>query len=188
LNKSRVDRDHYRKRRSGESMHDLAARLAQGDEAAFAELYDSCADRLHHYVAMRLGSREAAADVVQAAFLRAVRSRRRFQGVENPVGYLFQIARNETARVAKQNLAEPMPLEHLPLSVGNGAPNDDAEVIAEALGRLAADDREIVELKVYGGLTFREIAEATGMPQGTVATRYQRALNSLRPWLAKQLR
>ena len=55
-----------------------------------------------------------------------------------------------------------------------------------ALGRLEADDRELVELKVFGGLTFREIADVTGLPQGTVATRYRRALESLRAWLAKQ--
>ena len=83
-------------------MHELGARLARGEEAAFAELYDSCADRLHRYVAVRLGSREAAADVVQSAFLRAVRSRRRFRRVENPLAYMFQIVRNETARAAKR--------------------------------------------------------------------------------------
>ena len=96
-------------------MHELAARLARGEEAAFAELYDACADRLHHYVAARLGSRDAASDVVQSAFLRAVKSRRRFRGVENPVAYMFQIARNEAARLARSgrpattlaNLAEP---------------------------------------------------------------------------------
>jgi DNA-directed RNA polymerase specialized sigma24 family protein len=53
---------------------------------------------------------------------------------------------------------------------------------------LPIEDREIVELKTFGGLTFREIAEVTGMPLATAATRYRRALDSLRPWLAKQMR
>jgi RNA polymerase sigma-70 factor (ECF subfamily) len=57
-----------------------------------------------------------------------------------------------------------------------------------ALDRLGADDREIVELKIYGGLAFREIADVTGLPQGTVATRYRRALESLRGWVTKQYR
>jgi len=80
--------------------HDLAARLARGEEAAFAELYDACADRLHRYLTVRLGSQDAASDVVQAAFLRAVKSRRRFRNVENPIAYLFQVARNEATRAA----------------------------------------------------------------------------------------
>ena len=65
---------------------------------------------------------------------------------------------------------------------------EDAEVVAAALGRLSAEDRELIELKVFAGLTIREIAEVTGMPPGTVATRYRRALESLRPWVTKQLR
>jgi RNA polymerase sigma-70 factor (ECF subfamily) len=65
---------------------------------------------------------------------------------------------------------------------------EDAEVAAAALARLDDDAREVVEMKIYGGLTFREIAGVTRLPQGTVATQYRRALESLRGWLAKQMR
>jgi DNA-directed RNA polymerase specialized sigma24 family protein len=61
-------------------MQQLAVRLARGEEAAFAELYDASADRLHYYLTARLGSRDAASDVLQTAFLRAVKSRRKFRG------------------------------------------------------------------------------------------------------------
>lgn len=171
-------------------MEPLAARLARGEEAAFVELYDSCADRLHHWLAVRLGSRDAAADVVQSAFLRAVKSRRRFRGVENPVAYMFQIARNEAARAAKRShiVGQTLTADELFAADDVHGQQDDAEVAAAALARLDADDRELVELKIFGGLTFREIAEVAGLPQGTVATRYRRALESLRPWLTKQMR
>jgi RNA polymerase sigma-70 factor (ECF subfamily) len=172
-------------------MHELAARLARGDEAAFAELYDACAHRLHHYVAVRLGSRGAADDVVQSAFLRAVKSRRRFRGVENPVAYMFQIARNEALRAFKRrrDIRRVLLADELFSAAGEiQTEQEDVEVVMAALGRLDADDRELVELKIFAGLTFREIAEVAGMPQGTVATRYRRALESLRGWLAKQFR
>lgn len=171
-------------------MHQLAARLARGEEAAFAELYDACADRLHGYAARRLGSLHAAADVVQNAFLRAVKSRRRFRGVENPVAYLFSIVRNETRRMAKQRPPTEQTLTSNDDFVASAASVacDDSEVVKAALGRLTAEDRELIELKIFAGLTFREIAEITGMPQATAATRYRRGLESLRPWLAKQLR
>jgi RNA polymerase sigma-70 factor (ECF subfamily) len=170
-------------------MHQLAARLARGEEAAFAELYDACADRLHRYVAMRLGSPHAASDVVQDAFLRAVKSRRRFRSVENPIAYMFQIARNEAMRASKRRPAAERSLGTDEEFTGHDAVSrDDAEIVASALTRLMSDDREIVELKIFGGLTFAEIADVTKMPQATVATRYRRALESLRPWLARQLR
>jgi RNA polymerase sigma-70 factor (ECF subfamily) len=173
------------------SMKQLAVRLARGEEAAFVELYDASADRLHPYLVSRLGSRDAASDVLQTAFLRAVKSRRRFRGVENPVAYLFQIARNEAVRWAKRRRADDRSLTVVDFFAASGdafGQRDDAEVIAAALGQLTAEDREVVELKVFAGLTFREIADVTGLPQGTVATRYRRALDSLRPWLVKQLR
>jgi RNA polymerase sigma-70 factor (ECF subfamily) len=170
-------------------MQELAARLARGDETAFAELYDACAARLHHYVAVRLGSREAADDLVQSAFLRAVKSRRRFRGVENPVAYMFQIARNESLRAAKgrRHVRSVLPADELFVAAHDIQSNqEDVDVAAAALARLDAHNRELVELKIFAGLTFREIAEITGMPQGTVATHYRRALESLRGWLAKQ--
>jgi RNA polymerase sigma-70 factor (ECF subfamily) len=70
----------------------------------------------------------------------------------------------------------------------SGTEHEDAEVAAAALRQLDEDVREIVELKIWGGLTFREIADVTQLPQGTAATKYRRALESLRGWLAKQLR
>lgn len=168
--------------------HDLAARLARGDQAAFAELYDACADRLHGYLAARLGSRDAASDVLQNAFLRAVKSRRRFRGVESPVAYMFQIARNEAARATgkRRIVMQTLPANE-PFAVRSDNA-DDAEAIAAAIARLDTEDRELVELRIYAGLTFREIATIVDRPPATVATRYRRALESLREWLAKQFR
>src|SRR6476620_2608893 len=132
------------------SMQQLAVRLARGEEAAFAELYDAAADRLHHYLTASLGSRDAASDVLQTAFLRAVKSRRRFRGVENPVAYLFQIARNEAVRCVKRRRADDRPLTVVDIFAASGDPfgqRDDAEVIAAALGQLTGEDREVIELK-----------------------------------------
>jgi RNA polymerase sigma factor (sigma-70 family) len=167
-------------------------RLAAGEDSAFAELYDACADRLFRYAAIRLGSDEAAGDVVQAALLRAVRSRKRFRGVDNPPGYLFQIARNEIARaLAKQSRRRDGRAESLEADEAGASPAsgwDDNEMVREALLRLEADDREIVELKVFGGLSFAEIGQALARPSATVATRYRRALALLRPWVERQFR
>lgn len=169
-------------------MPSLADRLARGDGSAFAELYDACADRLHRYAAARLRSAEAAADVVQTVFLRAVKSRRRLRRVESPAAYLFQIARNETARVARRGATRELPIaDYDPAcEAAHGAPLEDAEALAAALERLESGDREIIELKLYAGLTFADVAAVIGRPPATVATRYRRALESLRGWLEKE--
>jgi RNA polymerase sigma-70 factor (ECF subfamily) len=170
------------------ALKELAVRLARGDEAAFAELYDACANRLHAYLAARVGSRDAASDVLQTTFLRAVKSRRRFRGVENPIAYLFQIARNEAVRLAR-NHRPAIALANAAEPFAQGTEDvGDAEAIAAAIAHLEPQDQELVELKIFAGLTFREIAAIVGRPPATVATRYRRAIETLRGALTKEFR
>jgi RNA polymerase sigma-70 factor (ECF subfamily) len=89
--------------RPGAVMDPLALRLARGDSQAFAELYDACADRVHHYLVVRLGSRADADDVLQETFVRLARTRAKLAGVQNPIAYVFAIARNEAARMASES-------------------------------------------------------------------------------------
>ena len=172
----------------------LRKRLARGDQAAFAELYDGCAGRLHHYLVVRLESRHDADDVLQETFVRLARTRKRLAGVDNLVAYVFTIARNEAARLAARRTRRRENCSG-PASGALFREADDhdteareaAELVAVALERLQPELREIVELKTYAGLTFREIAEVTGLPQGTAATRYRTAIRRLRVWLAREM-
>ena len=79
-------------------MRERARRLAHGDPSAFAELYDACADRVHHYLLVRLGSPADADDVLQETFVRLARTREKLATVENLVAYVFAAARNEAIR------------------------------------------------------------------------------------------
>ncbi len=58
-------------------MDQPAERLARGEPSAFAELYDACADRVHHYLVVRLGSTADADDVLQETFVCLARTRNR---------------------------------------------------------------------------------------------------------------
>jgi RNA polymerase sigma-70 factor, ECF subfamily len=174
-------------------MDQRAERLARGDPAAFAELYDACADRVHHYLVVRLGSRADADDVLQETFARLARTRKKLVRVENLVAYVFATARNESIRLFERRAREGR-LREAP-AVGSlfcRATSDDiqdietAEWVAASLARLSHDLREIVELKVYADLTFREISELTGLAQGTVATRYRSALEKMRTQMVKE--
>jgi len=176
--------------------------LARGEPAAFAELYDACADRVGHYLTVRLGSREDADDALQETFLRLVRLRKKLAKVENLVAYVFTVARNEAARLAARKARrrwQQVPLDQVPLSEmslrgaelfycqpsANGM-QEAAEIVARALEGLNLDLREIVELKTYAGLTFQQIGQVTGLPQGTVATRYRSAVAKMQSWLGRQ--
>jgi RNA polymerase sigma-70 factor (ECF subfamily) len=174
-------------------MDPRAERLAHGDPAAFAELYDACADRVHHYLVVRLGSRADADDVLQETFVCLARTRKRLARVENLVAYVFATARNEATRLVERQARAGRMRKALALRApSHEAAGDDlpareaAEWVASALGRLDPDHREVVELKIYAGLTFREISTVTGLPQGTAATRYRTALETMRGQMAKE--
>jgi RNA polymerase sigma-70 factor, ECF subfamily len=173
-------------------MGTLQARLARGEPAAFAELYDACADRVGHYLMVRLGSWADAEDVLQETFLQLARSRERLAKVESLDAYVITVARNEAARLVtkrgqQQRTQETLGAEKLfRFDPGNGDAREDAETMAAALEQLKPDLREVVELKTFSGLTFQQISQATGLPQGTAATRYRSALAKMRAWFARQ--
>ena len=60
---------------------------------------------------------------------------------------------------------------------------ETVEWVVTSLARLSSEQREVVELKIYGNMTFREISVVTGLPLGTVATRYRSALDAAFNWL-----
>ena len=176
-------------------MDQRAQRLARGEAAAFAELYDACADRVHHYLVVRLGSRSDADDVLQETFVCLARTRKRLATIDNLEAYVFATARNEAIRWLQRRartgrLRETLYREvlfHEPASEDPQA-IETAECVVASLARLSDDQREIVELKIYGNLTFREISEVTGLPQGTVATRYRSALEKMRMHMVEETR
>ncbi|MHB8973777.1 MAG: RNA polymerase sigma factor [Pirellulaceae bacterium] len=173
-------------------MTTLQARLARGDQAAFAELYDACSARVSHYLLVRLRSRNDADDVLQETFLRLARIRHRLSKVDDLDAYVITIARNEAARLVarsarhqrKQKTLGSEDLFCYPPSDAHA--RDIAETVATALSQLSADLREIVELRTYAGLTFQQISQVTGLPQGTVATRYRSALAKMQTRIARQ--
>jgi RNA polymerase sigma-70 factor, ECF subfamily len=177
------------------SLGEVGRRLARGERAAFAELYDLCADRLHHYLVVRLGSRADADDVLQETFVRLARTRRKLAGVENPTAYLFAIARNEAMRLLAGRTRDQRAYAKIDANqLYREAVGDDLEAreaavaLAEALALLPDEQREVVELKTYAGLTLDEISKITGTPAGTVATRYRAGIEKLKQSLTRKCR
>ena len=175
-------------------MATLQQRLTRGDPSAFAELYDACAERVGHYLLVYLGSRADADDALQETFLRLARNKRKLAKVDNLAAYVFTVARNEAARLVqrkarRQQEETPLTGEDLFCDASNDHDaqlREAAETVAAALAQLSPDLREVVELKTYGELTFQQISKVTGLPQGTVATRYRSAVTKMQNWFARQ--
>ncbi len=125
--------------------------------------------------------------MVQEVFLRALARSRWWFGLRNPAGYLYRAARNEALSRLRKRSVRTRAAAALIYSSELLAPvetslesAEEAARVNAALLALPVDQREVVVLKVYQNMTFKEIARVTGASQNTVASRYRYALAKLK--------
>jgi RNA polymerase sigma-70 factor (ECF subfamily) len=153
------------------------------------ELYDRYGEKLYRYLVLKLCSCEDAEDVLQETFCRFARYSVRWKRVKNPLAFVFRTARNEANRFLKRrinqrNRTEMNPNRQTVISAIIQGPDKKSEkFLAEALGRLPDEQREVIILKVFEGLTFKEIARICSLSTNTAASRYRYGLSKLRLFL-----
>jgi len=158
-------------------------------DASSGALFERHGDGLYRYALMILADHAAAEDAVQQAFANLVgRSRARL--IRAPLDYLRRAVRNECYTLLRRRVRDIARISSNGLLVEpvSGDPDRPEERLSldRALRALPAEQREVVHLKMYEGLTFREIAELIDVPPDTAASRYRYALAKLREALARR--
>ncbi len=166
---------------------------------AFAPLlaYDN---RLYNVAFRILGDREDALDAVQDAYLQAFKGFHRFRGDSQPFTWLCRITMNECARRGGKRTArrkreiELAILEEngMELSVEDGAfalldRSRTTQAVHKAVQALPASYRQMVLLRYFDSLSYREVADACDCPVGTVKSRISRAHERLKGSLTPEL-
>lgn len=171
----------------------LLSRVAQHDQAALAELYDRYARILYSVAFRSLRSAEESEEVVLDVFAQVWRTAARYDVAKGRVdSWLFMMTRSRvldrlrslqrTTKVtlASENLAEIQtttpgvdPIENVLLS-------ERRDRVLAALSQLPEEQRQVIELAYYKGLTQSEIAAQTNLSLGTVKTRIRLGLSKLR--------
>ena len=137
-------------------------------------------DAVYRFCARRIGEGRAA-DVSQETFVTAQRAIRRFRGESSLRTWILGIAVNECRRAIRKGGTDPLPLEvDLAGSTDDEGALVDRQALAQALARLSDEHREVVLLHEIEGLTYDEVAAATGVPAGTVKSRLHHAFLRLR--------
>ena len=176
---------------------ELVAAFQAGDYSAFDILVRRWERKMQGAAYRLLGSEEDARDVAQEAFLKAFRGLDRFRGQAKFSSWLYQIVLNlcrDRARrrrgrtwVSWDELSEEG--AHLPVQDDGWQrleTRDLSRRVASAMEALTEEQREVIVLKEYEGLTFPEIAELLDVPLSTVKTRLYRGLTQLRKRLEVQ--
>lgn len=180
------------------SDEELFAAIAAGDAAALEAIYDRHAPLLFGLACKITQNRSVAEDVIQDVFVSLWKGAGRYNPQRGTaIAYLAILCRNRsidalragglmrkhTVGAAEETLqrmvdeARPTPLRDVELT-------QQAEAIKAAMGSLPDEQREMIELAYFGGLSQSEIAKERGIPLGTVKTRMRMAMQKLRVELA----
>ncbi len=174
--------------------HELLTRaLAGGDTEAFGALYRRHARPIFNLLLRTTGERGLAEELLQETFTRVWLAGRTFNPARGPFRpWLYTIAlnlaRNELVR--KRHTSPHVPLDERQPDPQTSTAAEalarrldlsrQARAVAEALGGLPDHQREVVVLRCYQQLSFAEIAQVTGAPEGTLKARFHRAVAALR--------
>ena len=152
-------------------------------------LYDAHASGLFHYLVTFTKTEADARDLLQEIFIRLARGESR--GMQSDKAFLYRLAHNLAIDWLRRRKVRWDSEEQLIRELESGgdqrAPQPDAALLAlrfaAALKSLPDEQRTVVQLKLWDGLTFEEIADAQGIPLNTVASRHRYALAKLRTLL-----
>ncbi|MEM7793034.1 MAG: sigma-70 family RNA polymerase sigma factor [Cyanobacteria bacterium P01_C01_bin.118] len=172
---------------------ELINRMVQGEQAALGQLYDRYARVMYSLAFKMLGSVEEAEEVVLDVFAKAWRTAARYDASRSRVdSWLFLMTRSRSLDRLRQRQRQTKVVEAATNTAqisSSNLPDDElliAErrtVVTEALAELPAEQRVVIELAYYKGLSQSEIAKQTGLPLGTVKTRIRLGLRKLKQTL-----
>ncbi|WP_159625633.1 sigma-70 family RNA polymerase sigma factor [Actinomyces sp. zg296] len=183
-----------RRTEHGDEADALLGRVAQGDENAFAELYDAWAGRLLALIIRIVIDRSQSEEVLQEVMLEAWRRAPSFDPSRGTGrAWLVTMARHRAIdRVRSSQAArdrEDAWQGYLPDSDVTAAEVEDrmeAGRVRDALDAVGEPHRTTIALAYFTGLTHTEIAERMGVPLGTVKSRIRDGMAKMRTHLGEQ--
>jgi RNA polymerase sigma-70 factor (ECF subfamily) len=178
------------------TLEQLLGRVALGDQAAFAELYDRVAPTVSGLVRSVVRDQAQSEEVTQEVLVEMWRTAPRFdRKLGSARAWVAALAHNRAVdrvrsaqraaerddNAARRDLTPPFDevAEQVELRL-------DAEQVRRGLAHLTDLQREAIRLAYYGGYTYREVAELLDVPLGTVKTRLRDGLIRLRDQLGVQ--
>ncbi|MEW5906625.1 MAG: sigma-70 family RNA polymerase sigma factor [Elusimicrobiota bacterium] len=191
---------------------ELVRAFRGGDEAALGELIARHRDRLYAYLRRLAGDDAGAEDMFQDTWIKVARNMGAYREENRFSAWLFSVARNTAMDALRRRRPESVSLDAsagdtmrhgvpvpfgrpLAETIGSAEPGPEASYAAAesrraidaALAELSPEQREVFLLRHYSGMSFKEIADALGVPIGTVLARASRAAAKLRDKLAGEI-
>ncbi len=167
----------------------LVDRAREGDAEAFGELYRMYHGAIYRAVRHRLGGTEGVEDAVAETFVRAWAALPRYRRRGVPfVAWLYGIARHVALdEIARRRRVWPVAeASDRPAAGGAGGEEDDRVDLSRALARLPEEQRQVLEMRFFLGLSNAEVGAVLGRTPGAVNALQWRALRMLRGLLQEE--
>jgi len=140
-----------------------------------------------------LRSKEMAEDILQSIFLKLAGHQEGLSNIRKPRSYLFSMARNEAMDILRKRKREK---DYYKGKSGyeifqkkfNSISNEEVKFLNKAVAELPVEQREIIVMKIFGEMRFREIARIFNISLNTVASRYRYGLEKIRDKLGDKIR
>ncbi|MDD5289065.1 MAG: sigma-70 family RNA polymerase sigma factor [Dehalococcoidales bacterium] len=169
----------------------LIQRARQGDQEAFAQLYENHFDKIFRYVVIKIGNQTEAEDMTQQVFVRAYESIGSYQWQGIPFSaWLFRIAHNQMVDYVRKQSKKPTVWldESMQIRDDSDLEHDvetkiEMEKVVIATKRLTEAQREVISLRFAGGLSITEAAKTMRKSEGAIKALQHSAILSLRKTL-----
>jgi RNA polymerase sigma-70 factor (ECF subfamily) len=154
----------------------------RGEGPAFRELFDRYKNPIYGFVKRRVDDPGRAEEITQDIFMALVQSRNGYEVRSSFRTYLYRIAMNRVASEHRKNKEESDPPD-----VAASSELSVVQQVRDALEKIEPEQKQVVMLREYEGLSYQEIAEVLKVPVGTVRSKLFRAKLALRELLAPAL-
>lgn len=152
-------------------------------EDALREVHAQYSHALFRYAVALTGCTDDAEDAVQEVFLRLARESKRLSRIGSLKSYLYASVRNASYSILRNRQSREN-LEQVIIWDAHNRSDDEfgcgSMALRQAFMRLPIEQREVVALKVFDGMTFEEIAKTIGVSVNTAASRYRYGVERLR--------
>ena len=172
------------------SLNDLLGRVAEGDEVAFAELYDRSSDRVLGLVRRLLKDHAQSEEVTQEIFLEVWQNATRYEAAKgSATTWILTMAHRRAVdriRSSQSTRDRDTKIGLRDMETDYDSVSESVEIrveherVGQALQRLTELQRQAVTLSYYGGYSHSEVAEMLNVPVGTVKTRLRDGMIRLR--------
>jgi RNA polymerase sigma-70 factor (ECF subfamily) len=171
-----------------QTLADVLSRAARGDESAWRAVVGEYSRRVYGLLRSQGANPDLAEEITQSVFCTLAAKLPEYVEGGRFESWLFRIAMNRLRDDARRRRRHARPAGETEVLEGLAGPapeparadSDDLAALRAAVARLSPSDREIIDLRHVGGMSFKQMAEHLGEPLGTLLARHHRAIGKLR--------